>query len=59
MKVDDQEERLIAALQLVLEEFGNYGPPRVRGDGDIQIPLDLELKAHARDTTVLPTPSAG
>ena len=49
MKVDNQEERLIAALQLVLEEFGNYGPPRVRGDGDIQIPLDLDLKnARAR-----------
>ena len=49
MKTDDQEERLVEALRAVLEEFGNYGKPRVRGDGDIQIPLDIELKkARAR-----------
>ena len=44
MKTDDQEQRLLEALRAVLEEFGNYGEPRVRGDGDIQIPLDIELK---------------
>lgn len=44
MKTDDQEERLVAALRTVLAEFGNYGEPRVRGDGDIQIPLDIDLK---------------
>lgn len=33
----------------ILQEFGNYGEPRVRGDGDIQIPLDIDLKkARAR-----------
>lgn len=53
MKTDDQEERLIAALQKVLEEFGNYGEPRVRGDGDIQIPLDMDLKkARARGSNL-------
>ena len=30
MKVDDQEERLIAALQLVLEEFESTARPRAR-----------------------------
>ena len=44
MKVDDQQDRLVAALQEVLKEFDNYGAPRVRGDGDIQISLDPELK---------------
>ena len=49
MKDDDQEERLVAALRETLKEFGNYGEPRVRGDGDIQIPLDVDLKkARAR-----------
>lgn len=53
MKIDDQEERLIAALQKVLAEFGNYGEPRVRGDGDIQIPLDMDLKkARARGSNL-------
>ena len=28
----------------LLQKFGNYGPARVRGDGDIQIPLDFDLK---------------
>jgi len=56
MKIDDQEERLIAALQKVLAEFGNYGEPRVRGDGDIQIPLDMDLKkARARSSSLADT----
>ena len=44
MKVDDQQEELMAALEELLQQFGNYGPARVRGDGDIQIPLDFDLK---------------
>ena len=49
MKTDDQEQRLMIALQILLKEFGNYGEPRLRGDGDIQIPLDIDLKkARAR-----------
>lgn len=49
MKVDDQEDRIVAALRVLVEEFSNYGEPRIRGDGDIQIPLDLDLKsARAR-----------
>ena len=53
MKTDDQEQNLLEALRAVLEEFGNYGEPRVRGDGDIQIPLDIELKkARARQSNL-------
>ena len=53
MKTDNQEQRLLEALRSVLEEFGNYGEPRVRGDGDIQIPLDIELKkARARQSNL-------
>ena len=53
MKTDDQEQRLMEALRAVLEEFGNYGEPRVRGDGDIQIALDIELKkARARQSNL-------
>ena len=37
MKVDDQQDRLMAILQEMLKEFDNYATPRVRGDGDIQI----------------------
>ena len=49
MTSDEQEERVMIALQSLLKEFGNYGEPRVRGDGDIQIPLDVDLKkARAR-----------
>ena len=48
MKVDDQQEELMAALDELLQQFGNYGPARVRGDGDIQIPLDFDLKARTR-----------
>lgn len=44
MKDDDQQEQLMAALDELLQKFGNYGPARVRGDGDIQIPLDFDLK---------------
>ena len=44
MKVDDQQDRLMAILQEVLKEFDNYGAARVRGDGDIQISLDPNLK---------------
>ena len=53
IKTDDQEQRFLEALRAVLEEFGNYGEPRVRGDGDIQIPLDIELKkARARQSNL-------
>ena len=53
MKTDDQEQCLLEALRGVLKEFGNYGEPRVRGDGDIQIPLDIELKkARARQSNL-------
>ena len=49
MDSDEQEKRLMIALQILLKEFGNYGEPRIRGDGDIQIPLDIDLKqARAR-----------
>ena len=44
MKVDDQQDKLVAILQEVLKEFDNYGEARVRGDGDIQISLDTDLK---------------
>ena len=44
MNSDEQEKRLMIALQILLKEFGNYGEPRIRGDGDIQIPLDIDLK---------------
>ena len=44
MKEDDQQEKLMAALEELLQQFGNYGLARVRGDGDIQIPLDFDLK---------------
>jgi len=43
----------MVALRAVLAEFGNYGEPRVRGDGDIQIPLDIDLKkARARHSNL-------
>jgi hypothetical protein len=44
MKVDDQQDRLVAILQEVLKDFDNYSAARVRGDGDIQISLDPDLK---------------
>ena len=47
MKEDDQQEKLMAALEELLQQFGNYGPARVRGDGDIQILLDFDLKKGA------------
>ena len=54
MKVDDQQEELMAALDELLQQFGSYGPARVRGDGDIQIPLDFDLKkARTRRATLL------
>ena len=53
MKTDDQEQRLMTALQSLLTEFGNYGQPRLRGAGDIQIPLDIDLKkARARQSNL-------
>ena len=44
MKVDDQQDRLGEILQEVLKDFDNYSAARVRGDGDIQISLDPDLK---------------
>ena len=56
MKEDDQQEKLMAALEELLQQFGNYGPARVRGDGDIQIPLDFDLKRRVRAEATLPAP---
>jgi|TARA_X000000950_G_scaffold260555_1_gene330064 hypothetical protein len=53
MKVDDQQDKLVAILQEVLKEFDNYGEARVRGDGDIQISLDPDLKrARSRGSSL-------
>ncbi len=42
----DQQVELIACLRLLLADFGNYGQPRLRTDGDIVIPLDPALKQN-------------
>ena len=42
----DQQVELMACLRLLLAEFGNYGEPRLRTDGDIVIPLDPVLKQN-------------
>ena len=42
----DQQAELMACLRLLIAEFGNYGQPRLRTDGDIVIPLDSALKQN-------------
>lgn len=41
-----QEDRLVEALKVLLKDFSDYDPPRVRMDGDIVIPLDVLLKKN-------------
>jgi hypothetical protein len=41
-----QEDRLVEALKVLLKDFPDYDPPRVRMDGDIVIPLDVLLKKN-------------
>lgn len=41
-----QESELMMALMDLLKKFPNYTPPRVRLDGDIVIPLDVDLKKN-------------
>ena len=42
----EQEKQLLAALEKLLEDFGNYETPYLRKDGDIVIPLDAILKKN-------------
>ena len=42
----DQQAELMACLRLLLGEFSHYGPPSLRTDGDIVIPLDNVLKQN-------------
>ena len=41
-----QEDRLVEALKVLLKDFPDYDPPRIRMDGDIVIPLDILLKKN-------------
>ncbi|MGB2107217.1 MAG: hypothetical protein ACPH5J_07990 [Candidatus Puniceispirillum sp.] len=41
-----QEAELMQALGDLLKKFPDYTPPRVRLDGDIVIPLDVDLKKN-------------
>ncbi|MDA8675367.1 hypothetical protein N9M53_01610 [Alphaproteobacteria bacterium] len=41
-----QEDRLVEALKVLLKDFPDYDPPRIRMDGDIVIPLDVLLKKN-------------
>ena len=41
-----QETALMEALIDLLKKFPDYTPPRVRLDGDIVIPLDVDLKKN-------------
>ncbi|MBT6122034.1 MAG: hypothetical protein HOH48_01570 [Candidatus Puniceispirillum sp.] len=41
-----QESALMEALMDLLKKFPDYTPPRVRLDGDIVIPLDVDLKKN-------------
>ncbi len=43
-----QEDRLVEALKVLLKDFPDYDPPRIRMDGDIVIPLDVMLKKTAK-----------
>jgi hypothetical protein len=40
------EEKLIEQLKILLKDYPEYDPPRVRTDGDIVIPLDVVLKKN-------------
>ena len=42
----EQEKQLLAALEKLLEDFGNYDSPYLRKDGDIVVPLDSVLKKN-------------
>ena len=41
-----QEDRLVEAIKVLLKDFPDYDPPRIRMDGDIVIPLDALLKKN-------------
>ena len=41
-----QEDRLVEALKMLLKDYPDYDPPRIRMDGDIVIPLDVMLKKN-------------
>ena len=41
-----QEAELMQALINLLKKYPDYTPPRVRLDGDIVIPLDVDLKKN-------------
>ena len=45
-----QETKLMEALVDLLKRFPDYTPPRVRLDGDIVIPLDVDLKKNRQRT---------
>ena len=45
-----QETELMEALVDLLKRFPDYTPPRVRLDGDIVIPLDVDLKKNRQRT---------
>ena len=40
------EEKIIEQLKILLKDYPEYDPPRVRTDGDIVIPLDVVLKKN-------------
>ncbi len=40
------EEKLLEQLKILLKNYPDYDPPRVRTDGDIVIPLDVVLKKN-------------
>jgi len=40
------EEKLLEQLKILLKDYPDYDPPRVRTDGDIVIPLDVVLKKN-------------
>ena len=40
------EEKLLEQLKILLKDYQDYDPPRVRTDGDIVIPLDVVLKKN-------------
>ena len=41
------EEKLLEQLKILLKDYPDYDPPRVRTDGDIVIPLDVVLKKNS------------
>ena len=45
-----QETKLMEALVDLLKRFPDYTPPRIRLDGDIVIPLDVDLKKNRQRT---------